>query len=252
MDINDLNKSQLILLAILLSFITSIATGITTVTLMQQAPESVTVPINRVIKQTVEKIQQVEGKTTLQTVIVKEEDLIVDAIAKNQGAQFTLTKEVKSDGNDQAEVSAGKGFVVSDKNILVADSMFVQGEGNYFATNSSGKFKAQFLLGDKSGFAFLKIGAPVDEKNVLTTSVPPFADVNKMKVGQKVLVLGNNISSFMFDGDKNIKISATLGNAGAMIINLEGEVLGLSLYNEQSSFASIDAIKTALASVSAE
>ena len=47
MDIKDLNKSQLILLAILLSFITSIATGIVTVTLMQQAPSSVTVPINR-------------------------------------------------------------------------------------------------------------------------------------------------------------------------------------------------------------
>ena len=82
MDIKDLNKSQLILLAILLSFITSIATGIVTVTLMQQAPESVTVPINRVIQQTVEKIQQVEGKTTVQTVVVKEEDLVVDAIER--------------------------------------------------------------------------------------------------------------------------------------------------------------------------
>jgi len=42
MDIKDLNKSQLILLAVLLSFVTSIATGITTVTLMQQAPASFT------------------------------------------------------------------------------------------------------------------------------------------------------------------------------------------------------------------
>ena len=49
MDIKDLNKSQLILLAVfLLAFITSIATGITTVTLMQQAPTSITIPINKV------------------------------------------------------------------------------------------------------------------------------------------------------------------------------------------------------------
>ncbi|KKS11774.1 MAG: hypothetical protein UU66_C0009G0017, partial [Parcubacteria group bacterium GW2011_GWB1_41_5] len=81
MDIKDLNKSQLILLAVLLSFVTSIATGITTVTLMQQAPVSFTAPINRVVQQTIEKIQQVEGKTITQTVIVKEEDLVVDAIA---------------------------------------------------------------------------------------------------------------------------------------------------------------------------
>jgi hypothetical protein len=92
MDLQDLNKSQLILLAVLISFITSIATGITTVTLMQQAPSSFTVPVNRVIKQTVEKIQQVEGKTTVQTVVVKEEDLVVDAIAKNKSAVFFVTK----------------------------------------------------------------------------------------------------------------------------------------------------------------
>ncbi len=56
MDIKDLNKHQLILLALLLSFVTSLATGITTVTLMQQAPDSVSVPITKVIRQTVEKI----------------------------------------------------------------------------------------------------------------------------------------------------------------------------------------------------
>ena len=88
MDIKDLNKTQLILLAVLLSFVTSIATGITTVTLMQQAPKSITTPINRVVQQTIEKIQQVEGKTVTQTVVVKEEDLVVDAIAKNKSSIF--------------------------------------------------------------------------------------------------------------------------------------------------------------------
>ena len=88
MDIKELNKPQLILLAVLLSFVTSIATGITTVTLMQQAPSSITTPVNRIIKQTVENIRQVEGKTTVQTVVVKEEDLVVDAIAKNESSIF--------------------------------------------------------------------------------------------------------------------------------------------------------------------
>ena len=74
MDIKDLNKPQLILLAILLSFITSIATGIVTVTLMQQAPASITVPINRVVRETVEKIVPVPGKETIQTVVIKEEE----------------------------------------------------------------------------------------------------------------------------------------------------------------------------------
>src|SRR6185503_6174997 len=113
MDIKDLNKSQLILLAILLSFVTSIATGITTVTLMQQAPASFTAPVNRVIQQTVEKIQQVEGKTITQTVIVKEEDLVVDAIAKNKSATFSITKETQDAESKHLENGAGLGFDVS-------------------------------------------------------------------------------------------------------------------------------------------
>src|SRR3990167_5999329 len=110
MDVKDLNKSQLILLAILLSFVTSIVTGITTVTLMERAPSSVTVPINRVIKQTVEKIEQVEGKTVVQTVVVKEEDLVVDAIAKNKGALFTITKEITDLEGKIVEAGAGVGY----------------------------------------------------------------------------------------------------------------------------------------------
>src|SRR3990167_4673112 len=107
MDIKDLNKPQLILLAILLSFVTSIATGIVTVTLMQQAPDSVTVPINRVIQQTVEKIQQVEGKTTVNTVVIKEEDLVVDAIAKNQSTVFALSKDGFDLNGGAIEIPAG-------------------------------------------------------------------------------------------------------------------------------------------------
>ena len=61
---------------------------------MQQAPPSVTTPINRVVKQTIEKIQQVEGKTITQTIVVKEEDLVVDAIAKNKSAVFAVSKEI--------------------------------------------------------------------------------------------------------------------------------------------------------------
>src|SRR3989338_4605676 len=113
MDIKDLNKSQLILLAVLLSFVTSIATGITTVTLMQQAPTSFTAPVNRIIKQTVEKIQQVEGKTITQTVVVKEEELVVDAIAKNQSAVFSVMKETQDENFKTFEISAGRGFGIS-------------------------------------------------------------------------------------------------------------------------------------------
>lgn len=247
MDIKDLSKQQLLLLAILLSFITSIATGITTVTLMDQAPDSVTVPINRVIQQTVEKIQQVEGKTTVQTVVVKEEDLVVDALAKNKSAVFILTKEAPDENsNNTIEVSAGRGFAVSDKNIIVADAALVSGGGVYYAENESGKFKADFISFDKAGFSVLRIGSPLDPAKKLSYTVPTPGDVSKMKVGQKIIVLGSNISSIIFEGDKNIKIPPTLGNAGALVINLEGEELGIALSNEASSFVPVSVINESL------
>ncbi len=245
MDIKDLNKVQLILLALLLSFVTSIATGITTVTLMQQAPSSVTVPINRIVQQTVEKIVPVEGKT--QTVIIKEEDLIVDAIEKSQPAVVSITKEVTDVDGKDIEVSAGRGIVVSDKGIVVADKMFVASKGTYFIKNASGKFKAEFLSTDeKDSFSFLKIGESVDGKSKLAIALPTFGDITKMKVGQKVIVFGDALSSFIFDGNKDMDIAVTKANAGGMVLNIDGSVLGMAVFNDLKSFVSVDTILASL------
>jgi len=247
MDIKDLNKSQLILLAVLLSFVTSIATGITTVTLMQQAPESFTAPVNRIIRQTVEKIQQVEGKTTVQTVVVKEEDLVVDAIAKNKSSVFSITKQTQDQNGLLVEVSAGGGFVINSSGAIVADALWVPSSDAYFVKNDSGKFKAEFLHADSGGFSFLKIGEPVSGASKVVFTVPAFGDLTKLKTGQKIIVLGNTISSFIFDGDKDIKINVTKSNTGGVVFNLDGEVLGIALSGETISFAPITAINTAYA-----
>ena len=245
MDIEKLTKAQTVLLTLLISFVTSIATGITTVTLMQQAPASFTVPVNRIIKQTVEKIQQVEGKTTVQTVVIKEEDLVVDAIAKNKLAVFTVSKEILDIEGKTIEVSAGRGFAISADAIVVVDGNLVGDSGVYYLKNDSGKFKMDFISTDKAGFSFLKIGAPLDEKNKIIFTVPTFGDLEKMKIGQKVLVLGSNISSSIFEGI-NIDINVTKSNAGGLVLNLDGEAIGIALSGEMTDFASIGVIKDAL------
>ncbi|KKQ85977.1 MAG: hypothetical protein UT09_C0041G0005 [Parcubacteria group bacterium GW2011_GWF2_38_8] len=246
MDIKDLNKPQLILFALLLSFVTSIATGITTVTLMQQAPSSVTVPINRVIRQTVEKIVPVEGKNTVQTIVIKEEDLVVDAIAKNKSAVFSITKEGLDIDGKNAEVSAGRGFAISNEGIIVADSSLVPESQVYYVQNESGKFRANFVSSDKAGFSFLKVGAPLDEKSKISFTVPDFGDLSSMKIGQKVLVLGNTISSFIFEGSENMKMNIAKSDGGGLVLDLDGEALGIALSGVTASFASIDSILEAL------
>lgn len=243
MEIKDLNKVQLILLALLLSFVTSIATGITTVTLMQQAPTSVTVPINRVVRETVEKIVSVEGKTTVQTVVVKEEDLVVDAISKNKSAVFKVTK-----GPSGNEVSAGHGLVLNKDGLIVADAVLVPGRGTYYVENPSGKFNAEFVATNEAGFSFLRITDAVEGTAKPAFDLAALGDISNMKAGQKVMVLGNPISSFIYEGNPEIDLSVTNSNAGGIVINLDGEVLGLATLNVANSFIAIDTISEAIPS----
>jgi hypothetical protein len=247
MDIKDLNKSQLVLLTILVSFITSIATGIATVTLLQQAPTSVVTPIHRVVRQTVEKI--VPGNTKVETIVVKEEDLIVDAIAKNRPAVFSVTQEVSgSETSEIVEVPAGRGFTITSEGILVADASMIPAEGIYYVKNESGKFKADFISADKKGFSFLKIIVPSEEKNKLTFVVPSSGDISRMKIGQKVIILSSTISSFIYDGYENLSLNVVKANAGALVIDLDGNALGIALAGDGASFASISDIQDALKS----
>ncbi len=249
MDIKDLNKPQLILLMVLLSFVTSIATGITTVTLMQQAPPSFTEPVNRVIRQTVENIQQVEGKTITQTIIVKEEDLIVDAIEKNKGSVFAVSKDGVDLEGRAVEVSAGRAFAVTPDGMLVADASLVFENEVHYVKNDSGKFRAEFVSANIAGFAFIKIGQPVNGTDKPVFTVPVLGDLATMKIGQKMIVYGGGIASSIFEGDKNLNMTVSKMNAGGLVLNLNGEALGVALFNETSNFSSIKTITDALSAI---
>lgn len=85
MEIEELTKSQIILLVLLVSFVTSIATGIVTVSLLAQTPPAITQTINRVVERTVETVVPSESQsasvvTKETTVVVKEDDLIAESI----------------------------------------------------------------------------------------------------------------------------------------------------------------------------
>ena len=89
----ELNKNQLILLALFVSFVTSIATGIVTVSLMEQAPQSVTQTINKVVTQTIERVTK-EPATVIRA---NDDDLIALAVEKNQGGEVKIKLGVDGD-----------------------------------------------------------------------------------------------------------------------------------------------------------
>ncbi|MFZ2072754.1 MAG: hypothetical protein WA101_00900 [Minisyncoccia bacterium] len=129
MDVKDLNKSQLILLAILLSFVTSIATGITTVTLMQQAPSSVTVPINRIIKQTVEKI--VPAAVSNDQVLSEDQKKLLEELKAIK--PLTVSLFLKGEKEDKI---LGTGLFLGDNKVVVASLIAVPKEGEQYVVKS--------------------------------------------------------------------------------------------------------------------
>ena len=132
MDLEQLTKTQLILLALLLSFVTSLATGIVTVTLMNQAPADVIRTVNRVVEKTVERV--VPGETRIIETIKEvnnptEGDLAVSAVEKSKNILIYIKT---ADGLET------RGFLISNKGEAVI--AYVEGlvEGQDVGVNWNG------------------------------------------------------------------------------------------------------------------
>lgn len=110
-DINELNKQQVVLLCILVAFVTSIATGITVVSVMQQSDEPITQTINNVIEKTVEKVVPVEKIVEVPKSVPSESERI--KLAAQKGAT-SLVSVVDTQG-----AKYGLAVVTKDKEAII-------------------------------------------------------------------------------------------------------------------------------------
>ncbi len=235
----DLNKQQLILLTLLVSFVTSIATGIITFSLLQEAPIAVTQNINRVVERTIEKVVSEDGSGgTVREVtnVVSEEDLILKSIEKNVKSIVRLTTL----GADGSEVVTGLGLVVDPSGIIVVDERSF-GSGNYSAVFHDGKVYSisKNYKDPSSDFVFLKIGKVATDKYVFYPAV--FGNASALKLGQTLIAVGGKERNSVSIGRVSDLEKATAGDVrkiildtrtsrsqpGSPALNLNGEVVGL-------------------------
>ncbi len=261
----DLSKHQLILIVLLITFVTSIATGIITFTLLSEAPVEMTQTINRVVERTIEKVApatpgQPEKITT--TVVVSEEDRVLEAIAKNEKSIVRL----KTTGADGTEVVSGIGLVVSADGAIVADLRSYNVASPFIISFYDGKTypAGKVFIDDKNGLVFIKTTLPQNENPKYTFYPSVFGDSDGLKIGQTLVAISGRDSNaasigrifqLSFGADKktitnilsDIKVSKV--HFGSPILNLSGEVAGLEAplgeTDTEYSYIPINIIKSA-------
>lgn len=252
MDIEELNKTQIILLTLLVSFVTSIATGIVTVSLVEQAPPGFTQTVNRVVERTVERVvpAAVKPNTVKETtIVVKEEDLLTKSIEKNQGSVLALrVRSVNAEG-EPVETFLGWATVLKAEGLMVSDlSLLGEGESFVLEEVSGKKWEGTLVLRDRANsLALLRATRKEGEKDVFTPV--SFTDSTAVRLGQSVVAFGGRgkravavgIVSSVVRGEpvstssvptlKSLEASVLPpgGITGAPLTNIFGELLAISV-----------------------
>lgn len=130
--IEDLNKTQIILLTLLMCFVVSIATGIITVSLLEQAPTNVTQTINRVVERTVETVlpPSTTNIPTKDLVRLQESEATLMKIEEATKAIVTISL-VKEDGSLTFN---SIGVMVNRDGLVATDNTLVKPTERYVAT----------------------------------------------------------------------------------------------------------------------
>ena len=244
MNLNELNTTQIILLVLLVSFVTSIATGIVTVSLLAQAPPAITQTVNRIIERTVETVVPTQTKTPAPiketTIVVKEDDLITDSVT----ASLAKTGRVFA-GTSTTTPVVGLASAISGQTLL-ADASVVSGTHLV----SIGNTLALFSVSKRFPEIGVAILTPESTSTTLTLgSSFKISDVGAVKLGQTVIALVSVLSERVAIGavsakifladvvrkgadpvsvraiDSNIEATLVLGTP---LVNIFGDLVGIS------------------------
>jgi hypothetical protein len=195
----NLNKNQLVLLVLLITFVTSIATGIMTVSLLQQAPVEVTRTIENVVEKTIQQVTpaavsniiapQQSSQTT--TVVVGEDDAVTASIGKN------LQSIVRVDETDvNGYVSFyGLGVVMGKNGIIATDNKGVASDSIYTAKFSDGaEWKLVPLNATSTADVSLFFKVNLPPKTTYAFSPATAASVD-LQLGQTVIGIGGETNN---------------------------------------------------------
>jgi hypothetical protein len=252
MDMEKLNKSQIVLLTLLVSFMTSIATGIVTVTLMEQAPQGITEVVNRVVERTVERVvsgqsASAAGAVETKTVFVKESEIIPQAV---EAVAPSIIRIYSSSSPESAFL--GIGIVLDTRGTILVDSSAIEKASALYVQFPSGKNIAltEGIRNDAVGLAYLHAATSTDS-GALSWKPATFVE-DKPVLGQTVILISGRSDTRVRQGliTSLLPSDAVAGGTpsiietdlskdvimpGSPIINTSGQVLGVSAKASRAS-----------------
>jgi hypothetical protein len=262
MDIERLSKVQIVLLTLLVSFVTSIATGIVTVSLMNQAPPMVAQTVNRVIERTVQQVvpsQQPAAAAVTQekTVIVNESDLISQAVSHASGS---IVRLYTSSNNSPAFLGLG---VIIDASGTIATDANALGESADAVAEFGGSSRVRAFVSSRdasTGLAFLSVATSTVDGKMPAIDPVTFSAQNPV-LGETIISLagktvariaGGLITSIIPDSYQMIDTSVAIDSIlpGSPLIDTNGSLVGISTSvsraSSQSAFLPVSAIMQAV------
>ena len=250
----SLTKTQIVLLVLLVSFVTSLATGIVTVTLVNQAPQPITHTISKVVEKMVPKEVPVKEKTVVFSneenlvKVIKEASLAVVSVMATTTKDLTATTTNEEVG--KKPMPSGSGFSVSKDGIVWKKKEIVGDETlEYVVITSDGKTYPAAVISRSSSQDVAVLKVEGNNFNFI-----PLGVSKNINIGQTAIVLGSDsgefqntvsvgvvsglnktaaaLNSFSGLGDLvaliQIDAATNPGNSGGPLVDLNGRAIGIN------------------------
>lgn len=226
-----LTKQQIVLLTLLVSFVTSLSTGIITVSLMDQAPASITRTVNQIIEKTVTAPQSASVGTISLSVD--------DQIAKATASVASSTVQIR---NAYTHNLVSLGLIVSKNGLIITEKINIDSSQSYEAVLSSGVivpltpnmlYQTQVNADMTSKVAYFTPSSNmINGSLIVFTSITPST---RASLGQKIFSFGLDTNYFLVDGlisqVSTSTIVTTISNSknspGSPLFDIEGNVIGI-------------------------
>lgn len=224
MNIEELSKSQLILLTILVNFVTSVATGILTVSLLDSAPPVVTQTINRVVERTIETVAAAAPAAIVQAPAPSNQDLVTAAIGAT--ATRAVALYAAATGTSTPAITVG---TYLPKARAVATAALDALPKEVVVEFANGSFIPASLAHEGKG---IMVYGFADDATLPKAASPVLIAASDLKLGETVVALGA-------DGSASTGIVARVSakgvhttlpdiGTGSAAVNLSGNLVGIS------------------------